>query len=167
MRESRTHLINGFSYTIQQLGAKDGRRVLARLLRSVAGAAGEASDLVKEGSNGAEAALAGIAKLVENLSDADVDYLCDTFAPTTLYGPEGKDVQLQLKDSFNDHFAGKYGDMVRWLWAALETNYASFFDGLGLDVGAWVEKAKNAMSPTTPKPSTEASGSSSSPASGA
>ena len=164
MRESKQHNINGFTYTISQLGAKEGRRVLARILRSVAGAATAAGELAKEGGDATEAALSGVAKLVENLSDADVDYLCDTFAATTTVGPEGKDVALQLKDCFNEHFAGRYGDMVKWLWASLETNYGSFLGGLGLDVGALVGKAKTALTATkssTPVSPTAPSGSSS------
>jgi hypothetical protein len=169
MRESKTHLINGFNYTVSQLGAKEGRRVLARILRSVAGAATAAGDLARDGGDATEAALSGVAKLVENLSDADVDYLCDTFAATTMVGPEGQDVALPLKDQFNEHFAGKYGDMVKWLWASLETNYGSFLGGLGLNVEALVGKAKTALTAqktSTPASPTAPSGSSSSPASG-
>lgn len=163
MRQSKAHTIDGFTYTIAQLGAKDGRKVLARVLRAVAGAAGDAAGLAT-GVDATEAALAGVAKLIENLSDADVDYLCDSFAPTTLFGPEGKDVQLQLKDNFDDHFAGRYGALVKWLWAALETNYASFFASLGLE-GIVAQAKALTMKTSTPSAPTAPSGASSSPAS--
>jgi hypothetical protein len=164
MRESKLSVIDGYNYTIQQLGAKQGRLVLARVMRAVAGAAGEAADAAADGG-GAEAALAGIAKLVENLSDADVDFFCETFAATTLVANSATpDKQIPLKDCFDDNFAGRYGAMVKWLWAALETNYGSFLGGLGLDTGALVARANAAMT-SSPAAPTAPSGASSSPAS--
>lgn len=164
MREAKTHTVGDFNYTITQLGAKSGRLVLARVMRAVAGAAGKAASAA--GGDGAEAALVGITKLVESLGDADVEYLCDVFAKTTMVArSETPDKQVLLADQFDDHFAGRYGAMVKWLWAALDTNYASFLGDLGL-AGA-LDAAKAAM---TPKPSilsspTTPSGVSSSPAS--
>lgn len=160
MRESRPHTIDGFTYTIQQLGAKQGRIVLARVLRVVAGAAAAAQDQ----SDPLEAAGAAVGKLAESLTDAEIDYLCDTFAKTTLVGPEGTDKAVPLADKFDDHFAGRYGAMIKWLWAALETNYSSFLSDLGLDVGALVAGAKTAMVGTL-QSQTPRSGASSSPAS--
>jgi hypothetical protein len=166
MRESKTHTIGDFNYTITQLGAKQGRVVLARVMRAVAGAAGDAA--TSAGTDGAEAALVGMAKLVESLSDADVDYFCDTFSKTTLVARESTpDKQVPLADQFDDHFAGRYGAMIKWLWAALETNYASFLGDLGLDTGALAKAAKAAMSKSsTPINPIAPSGASSSPASG-
>src|SRR5271166_4856208 len=131
MRESRQHTIGDFTYTIQQLGAKEGRIVLARVLRVVAGAASAAQAT----DDPLEAAGAGIAKLVEGLSDAEITYLCDAFSRTTMFGRTGTTDGLRLSDgvNFDEHFAGQYGAMMKWLWAALETNYASFLSDMGLD----------------------------------
>jgi hypothetical protein len=169
MREAKTHSIDGFNYTITQLGAKAGRLVLARVMRSVAGAAGKAAGVATD-EGGAEAALVGIAKLVESLSDEDVTYFCDVFAKTTMVArEETPDKQVVLGDAFDDHFAGRYGAMSKWLWAALETNFASFLSSLGLDVGALADKVRTATgTPTkssTAQSPTALSGGSSSPAS--
>lgn len=151
MRESKIHTIDSYVYTVQQLGAKQGRIVLARMLR-VIGPAAEAQD--------------SVAKLAASLTDDEVNYLCDTFSKATQVSKsEDLSRSVALSDVFDDHFAGRYGAMVKWLWAALDTNYASFLGDLGL-AGA-LDAAKAAM---TPKPSilsspTTPSGVSSSPAS--
>jgi microcystin degradation protein MlrC len=141
MRESKNHNIDGYTYAVQQLGAKKGRLVLARVIRIVSGAA-ESDDPV--------------AKLGASLSDAEVDYLCDTFAATTQVSKEGDPNKAWvLADVFDDHFAGRYGAMVKWLWAALETNYSSFLSDVGLSPEALksaMTNAKNSIlqSPTPP-----------------
>jgi hypothetical protein len=131
-----------------------------RAVAAAAGAAGKASD------DTAEAALVGISKLVESLSDDDVVYFCDIFAKTTMVAKEETpDKQVLLGDQFDDHFAGRYGAMVKWLWAALETNYASFLDSLGLNTGALAAAVRTATGKSGMAPSpTAPSGDSSSPA---
>lgn len=160
MRDTRKHTINGVNYEIQQLGAKEGRRVLARIMRAVAGAAGAAQGQ----KDPLEAAAAGASKLAEALTDEEIDFLCDTFAKCTQFEPApGK--LLLLADQFDDHFAGRYGAMVKWLWAAMETNYSSFLSDLGLN--ALADGVRGAMTGLTKASPTPLSGDSSSPASGA
>jgi hypothetical protein len=138
MRESKTHAIDGYDYNITQLGAKQGRLVLARVVR-IAAAAAEATDPV--------------GKLASALTDAEVDYLCDTFSKTTQVGKDNK--YLLLSDCFDDHFAGRYGAMVKWLWAALETNYSSFLADVGLSTESLTAAAKTAMSSTRTSPTSQ------------
>jgi hypothetical protein len=155
MRESKQHTFDGFTYTIQQLGAKEGRVVLARIARIVAAAAaGEGAD-------------ESVAKLAEKLTDAEVNFLCDTFTKTTQVAAEGTDKVLRLEDVFDSHFAGQYGAMLKWLWAALETNFGSFFANLGVDPAALASGVTNMLKSSTPTSPTASSGASSSPASGA
>lgn len=154
MRQPKSHTINGFVYDIQQFGAKEGRIVLAHVMRVVAGAAeGDGSD--------------AIAKLAAGLTDQEVNYLCDTFAKYTMVGPEGTDNRVPLKDQFDTHFIGRYGDMLKWLWAALETNYSSFFSDLGLSPDKLQSVMANAMLGGSPASPIAQSGASSSQASGA
>lgn len=152
-RDTKQHIINGFKYDITQLGAKAGRTVLARVLRVVAAAS--------EG-NGEEA----FAKFANAMTDEQLDYLCETFAKTTMVGPEGQDRMVPLSDCFDNHFAGKYGDMLKWLWAAMETNYASFLSEMGLDAEALKAKAAEMMIGGSPASPTPQSGTSSSSKSG-
>lgn len=149
--ETKSHTINGFTYDIAQLGAKQGRIVLARVLRIV-GVAAEAADPV--------------AKLASALTDAEIEFLCDTFAKTTMFGQADTGNRVPLKDQFDLHFAGRYGDMIQWLWAALMVNYESFFSELGLSADKLQAAAKNVMAGNLANP-TPPSGASSSTASAA
>lgn len=152
MRQTKSHAINGFVYDITQMGAKEARIVLAHILRIVGPAA------AVEGES------ASIAAVINALTDTEVDYLCDTFAKGTMVGPDdGKNARVSLKDQFDNHFVGKYGDMIKWLWAALETNFQSFFSDLGLSPEAVQKVMVNAMGGNLASP-TAPSGGSSSPA---
>lgn len=121
--DTKSHVISGTTYDIQQLGAKLGKKILMRLFRSVAPAfaADEPGD-----------ALATFAK---SMTDEDLDYLCDAFAKVTMVQPDGgaPDARVLLADRFDTHFAGKYGQMLKWLWAAIDTNFETFFDDLGFN----------------------------------
>jgi hypothetical protein len=130
MRETKTVTISGVEYQITQLGAKQGRAVLARLLK-ILGPAAEATNPVVE--------------LSKTVTEDELEFLCSTFAKVTQFSPESGKLFL-LADQFDLHFAGKYGEMFQWLWACLEANYATFLGGLGLDVKNLPELAKAAMS---------------------
>lgn len=104
-RELKERTISGTTYRVHQLGALQGRKVLARL--------------------GKVLAVVQSDKLESLLAEDEVDYLCDTFGRTT-------EVHLgdkwpQLSDVFDEHFAGRYADLLSWLMFALEVNFGSFF----------------------------------------
>lgn len=154
IRETVEKEINQTTYKITKLGAKVGKRVLARLIRA-AGPAFEA-----EQTFGA---------LCAALTDAELDYFCDTFAEVTSFSPAAEpDKEWRLKDMFDTHFSGKYGEMTLWLKACLEVNYGNFLEELGIDP-AVIEKmmaaAKDSMA-STPKDPTARFGVSSTAGSG-
>ena len=144
MRESKVHNINGTNYTIQMLGAKVGKSLLARMLRMF-GPAIEAEDTMT--------------RLCAALTDTDLDFLCDTFAATTMV-ELGPDRLVPLKGVFEDHFAGKYGDMVKWLWASVETNYGTFLADVGLSPDKLQAAMAQAMMGATQAPITPSGASS-------
>ena len=147
MREVLDHVIDGTTYKIQKLGAKVGKRVLARMIRLV-GPAIEAENTLE--------------KLCSALTDEQLDFFCDTFAAATRLSPEDKpEVELRLTDVFDDHFAGRYGAMMKWLKASVETNYANFFDELGLTPALLEARMKSAVGTMTPTSPTTPSGASS------
>jgi hypothetical protein len=118
MRDVREFTIGTHVFKIERLGAKLGKKVLARLIRSF-GPAFEADDTVT--------------KLVEQLTDEQLDYFCDTFAASTRLSPTDKpELEWQLKDRFDDIFSGHYGHMSLWLKSCVETNYADFLSELGV-----------------------------------
>lgn len=123
MREVQIHNIDGTDYRIQQLGAKVGKTVLMRLFR-IAGPAMEAKDDEQ------------VTRLLGALGDAEVDFLCETFAKTTavcMTNAKGQACELELSNIFDEHFAGKYDLMLKWLWACIKANFETFPKGLGLD----------------------------------
>jgi len=85
-----------------------------------------------------------IQDIVSKISFAiDADYLlkiAKTFAEYTDVIGEGEagkfgDAGAPLKVHFDDHFAGRYLDMLRWFWFAMKLNFASFTDGLTENIG--------------------------------
>ena len=119
MRKTESVSISGTTYHLQQLGAKQGRAVLSRLIKlgSVFAADDEA---------------AAVKQFADSLTEENLAYFCDAFATNTAITPAGADAstRLMLADQFDNHFAGEYGSMVKWLWASIKLNYASFLGEL-------------------------------------
>ena len=124
MRTSSTEIIDGIPFTIQQLGAKAGRKVLTRLTKVVG--SGFADD--------------SFTAAMTALTDNDIDFLCDTFASATTYTIDGGAHVFELAADFDELFAGKYETMLLWLWACLKINFESFLSRLGI-----TPEAVNAM----------------------
>lgn len=136
MRQSFSHTIGEYNYEISQLGAKDGRLVLARIFRSVGKVVAAAS-----GDGTPEAAIAAFA---ESLTDADLEFVCDKFAKCTQVGQGDK--RIPLESAFDAHFAGKYVDMLKWLWHSLQANFGSFLDEAGITPDMLAKVEAKAMS---------------------
>jgi hypothetical protein len=153
MLETKTHQIDGVTYDITQLEGMLGIEVLGRLVK-VFGSAFAADD--------------PLGSFTRNLSTDDIKYLCTVFAKTTLHSTEANpDARVQLKDSIGFHFAGKYGRMLKWLWACIDVNYETFFADLGFTKEVrdqLMTRAKSEMLKPATSPA-GSSGASSSPAS--
>lgn len=118
MREQRQKEIDGSVYTVTQLGAKVGKNLMFRLGKALAAA-------------GADSTASGIASA---LREEDFEFVCDTFARmTTFHTLEAPSKEPRLSDLFDDHFAGRYGALVKWLAFCIEVNFGSFLDELGID----------------------------------
>jgi tail assembly chaperone len=124
--EERT--IGETRYRISQLGFGRGRATLVRLghvlgpvVAELVGAAG--------GLDGGAAAAAAVKELAARMTDADLEYFCETFAAATeVQVADGK--WVPLRGVMEVQFAGRYDEMFRWLAACAEVNYSSFFAGL-------------------------------------
>ena len=125
MLESSTRKIGDTAYRVTQLQAVKGRKLLVKLLKAL----GPAAEAITDAQSGNVGAL--LAKLTENLDETLVDELCDVFAASTEYElASGKWVGLGEAGIFGLHFAGKYGEMAKWLAFAVEVNYGSFLGDL-------------------------------------
>ena len=129
----------GFTYHVTQLGARQGGRVLVRLLKMVGSAAGEAI-----GSDEKDFDLATVGRMVgslaETASEEDFDFLCDTFLVGTSVQELGGPAVVPLKGIFDLHFAGEYQELGQWLFFCIEANYGGF-----LGEGGIVQKAKSVV----------------------
>jgi len=145
MRETKEKQIGdrGYVYHVTQFGAKEGGRVLVRLGKMIGSAAGEA---IKRGGSDFDMATVGgmIANLAETVSEADFDFLCDTFAKASAVsgGEFRSPVSLTAEGVFDLHFAGAYPELGQWLLFAIEVNFGGFLAG-----SAIVQKVKAASAP--------------------
>lgn len=126
--EQKSTVIGEYEYTVTQLPARQGKSVAVRLGRILA-------PLAKEGADGEEAdKAAGLVALFEKLDDKDVDFLCDVFMKTTSFHKLGDMKQPELSHFFDEHFAGRYGQMFKWLQFCAEVNFGSFLGEVGLQL---------------------------------
>lgn len=132
-REQKSKVIGNFEYQVTQLGATEGRKVFTRLAKLLGAGAGSKEP---------------IAGILAALNDEDVGYLCEVFAKVTFVKIDEKR-SPQLSGIFEEHFAGQYNGMVKWLLFCLELNFASFFQEIGVAMtgSGLLEKASALVSP--------------------
>lgn len=169
MREVKSKQIGkrGFTYTVSQFGAREGSRVLVRLMKilgSIAGAGLQQVDKksLATGSDGnVTLSLAAIGHAITDFADKigedDFDWLCEKFIPTTEVsgGTYKQGIPLATDGVFDLHFAGQYAEMGQWLLFAIEVNYASFLPEGGIEAmvrktvlpGSQEEKPSPSISP--------------------
>lgn len=134
--ETRTKTIAEVEYEVRQLDALKGRKVfirLAKMLAPLLNAKGDGDMFARLG-----AALASV-------DEADFEYLCETFAPTTsmlTVDEQGRTRRPELSKVFAIHFAGQYDAMLEWLYFCLEVNFGSFIERLRSRADASPEQAK-------------------------
>ena len=134
--EVKEKRIGAHLYRVTQLPAKKGRALLVRLTKLLGpGLAAAFGDLGRDKASTAEAAIAsgigqGLYELAERLSESEVGSILDELAVFTTVVLDAER-EPRLSDVFDDHFAGRYDEMLLWAGFCLEVNYASFFDGSG------------------------------------
>jgi hypothetical protein len=152
MLEQKTVTVDGREYLLFQLGAKSGRKVMVRLTKVLGGAAGE----LAQGEGFDEETIARfIRSVAQQLNEVDFEYVCDIFAKSTRV-VEGER-QPMLSDVFDEHFAGRYYGMVKWLGECLAFNFSDFLGGSGPGSLLAGLAGKGPASPS-PKSSTGSSG---------
>lgn len=137
--EAKERRIGASVYRITQLPAKRGRAMLVRFIRLFGPGAGAFVGGLGRGKSGFDGAVGlGIADamhdLCTRLSEEDLAVICDAFAEFTVV-VVNREIERKLSDIFDDHFAGKYDEMLSWLRACCEVNFASFFGDASLRAG--------------------------------
>jgi hypothetical protein len=120
-RKQETIEIDGVQYRIRQMGAVTGGQVMFRLGRAFAMLA---------------AGLANGTMDLQSLSASDFDWLIKTLILTTEVGiidvnGTGDRKWHKLEHDYDEHFAGRYQQMIQWLKGALEINFGPLQDALG------------------------------------
>jgi len=136
-KKIKSEPIDGFTYEVTQLGAVEGRRMLVRISKIVLPTLGA---LIKDADFGrlsdlniADIDIDSAAKALVEAVDADsVDKIIESMSGITeIWGPGFGAAGAPMAHHFDDHFAGRYAAMLRWLAFALKVNFSDFFDGKG------------------------------------
>ena len=132
--EQRDKRIGGVHYRVTMLPAKVGRAMLVRLIRmagpgvgSFVGGVGRAADSTVD-----SAIAVGVSEALHDVtSRLREDELAAIMDELARYTTVVVSVELEpnLLDIFDDHFAGRYDQMLAWSRFALEVNFQSFFAG--------------------------------------
>lgn len=151
MIESEETTIGDTTYRVTQLGAKQGRRLLMRLLRlagpSLTEAIGGDTSLASLGDVDLSTLSGAVKRLCENALEDELEHLFDTFAPKTQID-KGEGKWAVLSHEAELHFAGKYREMFEWLWFCLQVNYKDFIVGSMARAAAMTQKATKSESLT-------------------
>lgn len=111
-----------YTYSVTQLPAMAGLKMLARLSRALGPALAQLSDADASGEIGAASLGAAVGVLCEKLSDTEIEGISKTLL-------SGSTVDEQpLLQQFDAHFAGKPELALQLLGFAVEVNFGGFFD---------------------------------------
>ncbi len=127
-RNAEKKSIDGITFEVTQLGFKKGRQLFVRLLKLVGPSLAHVADSAKSIK---EIPLVPMIKAaVERLEDEDFDWIADVLGETTRFSENGTQWPFLNAANREDLFAGRLTLFGRWVWFALEVNYADFFAAL-------------------------------------
>jgi len=153
--------IDGHDYKLQQLGAREGRKIWLKLWQALVAPLKElaAADAYDE-----KALVGALAAVLEGLDDDTAEQLYEVFGKHTIVRvpqPEGGEKWPQLTGVvFDQHFARRYVQMSHWLAECVLYNFGSFLGDMSL--GQMIARVQKAASKRpSPQASTGSSGASS------
>ena len=159
-RAVKEKVIGGHRYEVTLLGAKQGRAMLVRLMRSlgpatagfIEGTLHAKGDITVSLVSGASDA---IRELSQCVTEADFAAISDELARFTVVHLDAEHAP-KLDAIFEEHFVGRYDVMLQWFAFGLEANFSSFFAGTASDKSTFAERLKSLMSllPQSPPAST-------------
>lgn len=146
--QEKTVTIGDTDYIITQLGAREGRGLWLKVSQVVAAGIREGIKAGDEDST--KFVISSAAGFVENIKPELFEELCETLGKKTQIKQNEKLVQLSGV-IFDQHFAGNYLEMSKWLGHCLMINFANFIDAtkLGQILSRVQVAASKFDSPTT------------------
>lgn len=146
MQKHETREIDGLRFTVQQLPARRGMKLLNHLIRIAGPGLAKAAGALK-GGDLAKLDLANIdfgalgealKSIFDGLPDVEFDYVLDEMLAVTLLN------EAPLKPVFDAALQGRIGTVYKLLAFALEVNFRDFFGGLsGLTAGPLAKLLKS------------------------
>jgi len=131
MLETKTKIIGSTEYEVTQLPFLQARKVMLTLTNKLGPGIGQVL-AASPNINDINVAV-GVEKLSENLDEATLVSITDTFGPTSrVFLEDGRKPYL-TKENLNSHFKG--GNMLeyfQWLAFCVEVNFSDFFKELAL-----------------------------------
>jgi len=119
MRKFETQVIGDCSYTVTQLTAGAGLPVFSRLLSVLA-------ILNADSFASEEAFLAGVANVLRDPKLSEhLEAFCAAFRGSTQVNLNGN--MIALDALYDEHFAGKYIELIQWLMFCIKLNFATSF----------------------------------------
>lgn len=159
-RAVKEKVIGGHRYEVTLLGAKQGRAMLVRLMRSlgpatagfIEGTLHAKGDITVSLASGASDA---IRELSQRITEADFAAISDELARFTVVHLDAEHAP-KLDAIFEEHFVGRYDVMLQWFAFGLEANFSSFFAGTASDKATLADRLKAliAFLPQSPTAST-------------
>jgi len=124
-RKQETFTLDGDEYSCVQLPARQGFTLYNRLVKALM----PALRTLTGDKAGDSAAMDLIASAIEGMPQELTDELVRVFGESCQV--KHGDVFMKLTPDFTDqHFAGRYPHMLRWIFACLRVNYADFLAGI-------------------------------------
>jgi hypothetical protein len=138
-RKVETFALDGEHYRVTQLGAVDGRRLIVRLIKTMApllrgvemaGAKPTPQGVLSRVLETSDGKVFGaVADFLQEFDGAFFEELCEKFASATeVRVTDGSTERWPTLSTtvFDEHFAGRYGLMLRWFVRCLALNGADF-----------------------------------------
>lgn len=132
-RDVLEHEIGGLTYKVTLLGSKRGLAMSVRIVKILGPTLSSFVDGVSGGKgDGIESlALGGsdaLREICARLQPDELASIAEELAKLTTVVIDDKR-EPRLIDIYDDHFAGHYDALMKWLAFALEVNFRSFFAG--------------------------------------
>lgn len=121
MRTAEEKTIEGTAYRVLPVAAGIGQKILLRAAKVGAPTVMTLLASPKSAKGAWMAAIPSVMRLVELLSEEDVEYITKEFARETQCGSGGK--MRPLGDCYDEHFRGAYPALLQWLRFAWEVNF--------------------------------------------
>lgn len=148
MIEAKQFEVDGVTYELTQFGAKKGMAVLAKVTALVGPALGDAVLNDAKGTLDMGALVSGLTRA---LGEHDLYATCMEFAELCRFSVDGGSKFVPLAKpaaTFDDHFAGRYVQLLEWVRGCFEANYSGFFDELRRRVGPQLSGSTTTATPS-------------------